>query len=566
MIIELHIQNVALIDEVRVNFTSGLNVLTGETGAGKSIVVDAIGFLLGNRPGKDFVRSGADFAQVDGVLEFNQTELSDEFTNLGIELNDGQIFLYRSIQKGKSVCKINGKTVPVGMLRDVASLLVDLHGQHEHQSLLVQDKQLILLDNFCGQEVNELKEALSDKLGSYKSADKAYKKLTGVGNEKKELAELWQVQLEEINKHLITPEEEIILRNKVTKLRESEKLHSSVFHVYEVLSGNVLGSMPVLVSLGLAQQRIRELEELDPEVAPLRERLDSAQIEVEDISFDIRKMLDRIDAAPHELKKLEKQLYDLNALQRKYGGTIESLSKKQADLTKNLDEILNSSDEINRLNKVRKELSKEITNICNKLSLSREKAAKKISDDVTLILQDLGMKNAAFDISVTRKVRFSPQGNDEIEFMISPNTGEPAKPLRRIASGGEMSRVMLAIKTVMADADRVSTVIFDEVDTGISGRTAQQVAEKLMTISRRRQILCITHLPQIAAMADTHFLIEKTAVENRTITNVDVMSREKIISELARLTGGAQITISTLASVEEMKTQADNLKEARVDF
>jgi len=562
MLNHLRIENVALIDEVEVNFAPGLNILTGETGAGKSILVDSINFLLGGKATRDFVRAGANFAHVEGILECVDPFIQAGLSALGINMVDEQIILSRTMQldNGKSVCRINGRTVTVGMLRDVAALLVDVHGQHEHQSLLDASKQLRLLDQFCGVELEAHKIELEDLLKRYRETDRSLKAIAGVGNQRQEQIEIWHFQLDEIEKANLKLGEEEELTLKRNRLSGLDKLHKNATESLSLLyrSNNIQLCADDQVSR--ASGLIAEISRIDPAKEHLYATVQEASQLLQDIVAELRDYVDELDADPNELEKIEARLDLIYRIRKKYGGDVEYVLKKQQELLKNLDNLENSDMEIARLKQVRRKIVTEITTICDQMNALRTSAGVQISTGISEVLKDLGMKSARFFVSITRKTAFGSDGNDQVEFMISPNPGEPEKPLKRIASGGEMSRIMLAIKTILADADHMDTVIFDEVDTGVSGRTAQQVAEKLMGISRRRQILCITHLPQIAAMADTHFLIEKSVEGERTVTRVFPLESDAMTSELARLIGGAQITDATMAAAREMKAQADGLK------
>jgi len=558
----LRIENVALIDEVEVNFAPGLNILTGETGAGKSILVDSINFLLGGKATRDLVRAGADFAHVEGVLECTDPFIQAGLSTFGIDTADEQIMISRTMQvdSGKSVCRINGRTVTVGLLKDATALLVDVHGQHEHQSLLDATKQLRLLDQFCGAELEANKLELEGLLKRYRETDRALKAIAGVGNQRQEQIEIWRFQLDEIEKANLKLGEEEELTLKRNRLSGLDKLHKNATESLMLLyrSNNIQLCADDQVSR--ASGLIAEISKIDPAKEPLYAVVTEVSQLLQDVVAELRDYVDELDADPNELEKIETRLDLIYRTKKKYGGDVEYVLKKRQVLQQNLDNLENSEVEIARLKQVRRKIVTEITTVCDKIHALRTSAAAKISEDISEVLKDLGMKNARFYIGITRKTAFGPDGNDQVEFMISPNPGEPEKPLKRIASGGEMSRIMLAIKTILADADHMDTVIFDEVDTGVSGRTAQQVAEKLMGISRRRQILCITHLPQIAAMADTHFLIEKSVEGERTVTRVFPLESDTMTSELARLIGGAQITDATMAAAQEMKAQADGLK------
>ncbi|MCL2361584.1 MAG: DNA repair protein RecN [Defluviitaleaceae bacterium] len=555
MILTLSIRNVALIDEVEVTFGPGLNVLTGETGAGKSILVDSINFLLGQRPGRDFVRTGAAFAAVEGIIEVTDPSIILALNGMGIDLaGEGQLLLERTIQAGgKSVCRINGRIVTAGMLKDACAFLVDVHGQHEHQSLLDSNKQMALLDMFCGEELVLYKTALEDLLKQYKENARALKEVQGIGSQRAEQLEIWKFQLSEIEKGELKPDEEEALTARRTRLAAIEKLTTNTNNALYLLYGSE-GS--ALDKISNAKARITELAKLDPTKEKMLINLTEAESQLADVYQELRDYQDELDADPAALDKIESRLDVIYRLKKKYGPTVEDVLKKQTQLAQSLENIENSDVEIKRLQGIVRGLSAEITKLCDAMHSLRAQWGQRISAQIQEVLRDLGMQSAQISIDITKKTAFGPDGNDQVEFLISPNPGEPLKSLKRIASGGEMSRVMLAIKTVLADADRIGTVIFDEVDAGVSGRTAQQVAQKLHGISRNRQILCITHLPQIAAMAHTHFRIEKTTEGQRTVTSVTALEFEQMIAELARLIGGAEITSATYGAALEMKQQA----------
>jgi len=562
MLNHLRIENIALIDEVEVNFAPGLNILTGETGAGKSILVDSINFLLGGKATRELVRAGASFAYVEGFIECTDPLVQAGLLELGIDVSDGEIVLSRQMQAdaGKSVCRINGRNVTVGILKEAAALLVDVHGQHEHQGLLDTAKQMRLLDRFCGAGLELLKAKLEERLKAYRETDRALKAITGIGNQRDAQIEIWRFQLDEITRAGLKPGEEETLTIKRDRLSSLDKLHKNATSALSLLYGGNNIQLCAVDQVSRVSGLIADMARIDPEREQLQSIAAEASQLLQDIVSELRDYVDELDADPNELEKLESRLDVIYRTKKKYGLTVEDVLKKQAELTQNLENLENSDAEIARLKRIRREIVVEITTICDEMNALRASTAAGVEAGISEVLTDLGMKNARFFIDIQRKTAFGPDGNDQIEFMISPNPGEPVKPLRRIASGGEMSRIMLAVKTIMADADNIDTVIFDEVDTGVSGRTAQQVAEKLMGISRRRQILCITHLPQIAAMADTHFLIEKSIEADRTVTRVFPLADEHMTGELARLIGGAQITEATMAAAREMKSQADALK------
>jgi len=566
MITYLHIQNAALLEEVSVHFGQGLNVLSGETGAGKSILVDSINFLLGQRPVRDFVRTGSELAQVEGVIDFNDPLIEEGLFSLGIEAEDNQLVLSRTLTAvGKSVCKINGRVVPVGILKDAAKLLVDVHGQHEHQSLLDSAKQMQLLDHFCPAELGVQKKALESQLAQYRENARAMRALTGADNTREEQMEIWKFQLSEIEAAALKAGEEEDLEAKRNRLGSLDKLSTNTVRAISMLYSGAGRDGAAQDKVNAAVGYAAEIAKLDPARETIHTLLVEIAAQISDIIEELRDYHDELDADPATLEKCENRLDVIYKIKKKYGPTVEDVIKKRDKLQANLDGMVDTEAQIRKLKQQRKLISAEVMRICDAMNTLRTATASQLSEGITAVIKDLGMAKATFAINISRKTAFTPDGNDLVEFMISPNPGEPEKPLRRIASGGEMSRVMLAVKTVMADADRMDTVIFDEVDTGVSGRTAQQVAEKLAVISSKRQILCITHLPQIAAMADNHFLIEKSSLSQdgaeRTMTTVTKLDDEKMTHELARLIGGAKITDSTMHAAAEMKQLANDVKK-----
>lgn len=564
MITNLRIRNVALIDEVEVAFGDGLNVLTGETGAGKSIVVDSINFLLGERPVRDFIRSGAESAVVEGLVEIRDDRCLHAVETLDITddlENDRQLMIQRTLYpQGRSVCRVNGRTVTVGMLKELSSLLVDVHGQHEHQSLLDTAKQLQLLDMFCGTDMASHKQTLEALLQQYRENGKALKALSGVGGQRETQLDIWQYQIDEIKKVKLKTGEEDELLARRTRLNGLDKLSRNTTEALSLLAGGDINDRSASDQVGRAIMLLTEIGRLDSAREAMGEMLSEAATLLSEVVAELRAYADELDADPNELERIETRLDTIYRLKQKYGPTVEHVLAHYEKLTTQMERLLGSDAEIKRLQTTRKALIGEITTVCGQMSALRKQQAAVIQGQITEVLKDLGMKHARFEIVVEQKKEFGIEGNDRVEFLISPNPGEPVKALTRIASGGEMSRVMLAVKTVLADADKIETLIFDEIDTGVSGRTAQQVAEKLMIIARGRQILCITHLPQIAAMADTHFLIEKKTDGLKTVTSVRAQKQDEIIQELARLIGGAKITDATYMAAGEMKQMANQIK------
>ena len=568
MILQLRVENVALIEKVELCFGPGLNILSGETGAGKSILIDSINFLLGGRPGKDFIRSGADTALVEGILEVNDEDFRKTIDSMGIELaEDNQLLLSRSLNsQGRNTCRANGHNLTVGMLREISAGLVDVHGQHQHHSLLNSNKHIVLLDRFCGDELNTLKTQLSELIKHYREISRELKELSGAPGQREAQIEIWQFQIDEISQAKLRAGEEEELSAKRDRLNAVDKLSKNAGEALFLLHGGTT-DLSATDQIGKALQLLIELVRYDESKQPLADRLQELSIQLADVVEELSDYNHQLDADPHTLEKLESRLDIIYRLKKKYNKDIEGILAHYETIKAQMEKLSDSEASIDHLQKKRREAMQAIAAKCKEMSTLRHQAAQLIQSRIIEILQDLGMSKVQFAVAIEQQAAFTANGNDRLEFMISPNIGEAMKPLSQIASGGEMSRVMLALKAVTADVDRIATLIFDEIDAGVSGRTAQQVAEKLTKItspnnnSVARQILCITHIPQIAAMADSHYLISKSTLHDQTRTSIQQLSHKETIQELARLIGGAQITDATLKAAEEMKVMADSIKK-----
>ena len=559
MLEHLKVSNVALIEEAAIEFVPGLNILTGETGAGKSILIDSINFVLGSRTPKDFIRMGADIAQVEAFLTISHPELVEQITRIGVEIDeDNALFILRSQNtKGKSVCKINGRSVTIGMLREVAAMLIDIHGQHEHQSLLSTPKHIQLLDRFCEDSLQPKKIQLAEHISAYRSLQKNINALSGEGEDRAFKIEMYQFQIKEIEEAnlSIDKEEELLARKKL--LINAEKLTYNAAAAVSLL-GSEEGALD---NIARALEHAENLGQIDESMQKLSQELASIHVQLEELSRDFSRYSEDLEHNPSELDDVEQNLDRIYKLKQKYGPTVSHILEYYNEIAGKLNTIENSREILARLSEEKKALEKEIGRTCLAMSKIRKDAAAKLAAEIEAVLWDLGMESARFIIDIQTRNEFGPNGFDRVEFMISANKGEELKPLAAIASGGEMSRVMLALKTALAGFDTIETFIFDEIDAGISGRTAQQVAEKLSIIGKEHQILCITHLPQIAAMGDANFLIEKNLVGERTITNVEKLTNDGIITEIARLIGGAEITGTTTKAAKEMRKLAKKTKQ-----
>lgn len=550
MLQELYVSNVALIEEARLAFGAGLNILSGETGAGKSILIDALGFALGARADKELIRNGAQIAVVEALFSVRHKDVIEQIKEIGVEIeDDGAVFLHRSYTlAGKSVCKVNGKTITLGMLRDVCAKLIDVHGQHEHQSLLSQAKHIQLLDRFCQDVLFAPKRELAGFIEQYKALQKD---INNAQNEGGEQLEFYRFQLQEIEaaKLDVNEEEELLVRRAT--LANSEKIRLLTHGINELdLAG----------AIKLAAENARKIAGLDETMAQHATEIEGAQAQIIETAQTFVRYGEKIDHDPAELDEIEARLDTIYKLKQKYKMDTAEILDYAISLEKKFDDIENSEKRLAKLAIDKKQLEKEIGRVCLNLSKIRQDAALKLGGQIENVLKDLGMENAQFVVEVSRQKVFGANGFDRVEFMICANKGGMLAPLSRIASGGEMSRVMLALKTVLASFDTIESFIFDEIDTGLSGRTAQQVAQKMAAISRNHQILCITHLPQIAAMGDINFLIEKSTQDERTITSIHQLGDIGVVEEIARLIGGAEITDITLKAAREMRKQAVQVK------
>ena len=558
MLNTLRIKNVALINELEICFADGLNVMSGETGAGKSIIIDALGFVLGGRAGKDFIKTGAETARVEAVIGVKGAAL-EGLAELGIEPDDdGAVFISRQVNAdGKSTARLNGRTVTGGLLKELSGLLVDIHSQHQHQSLLDPARHITLLDRFCGGGLLGLKASLADVCKSYREVRQAMQLISVSPADTESKIELYSYQIDEIEGARLRLGEEDELFQRRHLLGASEKLSGAAYKVLKLLYD---GDGSMIDKLSSAQGLMYEISGYDTRLNDFAVVLDGAFADLEDMVRDFRVYAENLPQNEGELDEVENRLGELNRLKRKYSRGIPEIIEFCEETRGKLEMLQNSGEELERLGNELSRLKGEALRLCAEISGIRKEAAERIRVEIEGVLQNLGMKSASFGILIEKRGDFNPGGYDDVEFLISANPGEELKPLARIASGGEMSRVMLALKTALADFDCIETFIFDEIDSGVSGRTAQMVAEKLAMLGKNHQIICVTHLPQIAAMGDRNFLISKSSEEGWTRTDVAPLDRGGVIRELARLTGGAEITEATLKAADEMKTLADGRK------
>ena len=552
MLLELHVKDIALIREAAVEFKSGLNIMTGETGAGKSVIIGSCMLALGGKARPDIVRDGAESAYVELVFSVEK-ESESYFRDLGIDPEDGIIVMSRKMAAGRSVSRINGETVSLKTLRDAAARLIDIYGQNEYHTLMDTENHLTILDAFLGSTVAAEKADVKAAYDRYCNAEKVLASFDLDEEKKAREIELAEYEIAEIEEAGLVPGEEEELAAEYKKLNNSRNIIEYMDRAYGALTADAAGE-----ALSMLESAMR----YDPELSGIRDELYDAQTILSDALREISSYVSSCDLSEEKLRETEKRLDLIRTLETKYGKTVDDVigyGKKKEErlgLLRDYDENRKTAEA--ELAKAREELC----GACGRLSEKRKEGALSLCAKIRSELLELGFDSVTMELSFTEK---EPQENgaDRVCFLTALNPGEKAKPLSEVASGGELSRVMLSIKTVLAKTDQIPTLIFDEIDAGISGRTAQKVAEKLAIISTDHQVICITHLPQIAAMADTHYLISKEELDGRNVTGIRELSGEEPVKELSRLLGGAEITESVMENAAEMKALAEQKKEEK---
>ena len=551
----LHIENIAIIEAADIEFAPGFNALTGETGAGKSIVIDSLSAVLGQRTSRELIRTGAEKAFVSAAFSGMAPELTEE---LGIQPEaDGTLLLQREIQTdGKNVCRVNGRPVTVGQLRALGARLLNIHGQHDGQQLLDEEQHIVYLDSFG--RVESLAITYAEKYKNFTDIRRQIGALQMDEAEKARRVDTLQYQIEELRRAKLTPGEEEELTARRGMLRNAEKFLDAVAGADYALNGDDSGG-GALSALRQAQDALGGVRLLDDAFGQLYERLGEAYSEVYDIAATVEDKRGELDVSPGELDRVESRMDLLYRLKKKYGATVEDMLDYQARCEAELAQIEDAGDTLVRLEQALSKAEKEARQAAQALSDARKAAAEQLTSQILAELQQLDMGKIRFAVDFAEKPLDS-DGMDTVRFLMSANVGEELRPIHKIASGGELARIMLAMKNVLSEQDHVGTMVFDEVDTGVSGRAAQKVAEKMARISRRKQVLCVTHLPQLAAMADTHFSVEKGERDGRTYTEVRRLDREQRRRELARLTGGSHVSQTMLDGAEELLVQAEKFR------
>lgn len=559
MLLQLSIKNFALIEQLTLDLSEGFTILAGETGAGKSILIDAINYVLGSKFNKDLIRTGEEKNYVEAICSIDDNKpLKNILKDYGIEYDDVLIISREGFKSGRSIVKINGKAIILSQLRKISEKLIDIHGQHNNQNLLNKEKHIDYLDSFANMNLQKDYNIYKENFIKFKEITNKISNLQE-GNENKKLSDYIKYQIDEIeNANLILGEEEK-LTDRYNILSNYEKIRNSLGKSYSTLNSS-MNETSVLDALDIVTREMGSIEKYSEQAKFINEKINNIYYELQDITREIKYLLDESDYNENELEEINSRIYGISMLKKKYGSSIEEILEYKESLSKKYLEIVNSEKIINDLKNelviIKDNLIKYSKNIHN----IRLKVAKVIEENIKKELEYVGLGKCKFKILIEDDKKFNDNGKDIVQFMISTNPGEPLKAMEKIVSGGELSRIMLSLKTVFIDKDNTPTIIFDEIDTGISGRIAQCVAEKMYEVSNKHQVLCITHLPQIASMSDNHYIVKKYIENEKTFTKIEKINEEKKIEEIAKMLGGVKLTKNTLANAKEIIELANKKK------
>ena len=558
LLLNLHVKNLAIIDEVEVDFAKHLNVLTGETGAGKSIIIGSINIALGGKTAKDMIRKEAEFALVELTFLIEDEKVRSDLEEMGVSFEDDTLLISRKIARTRTMNRVNGESVTGAMIKKIADLLIDIHGQNDQQSLLHKEKHLEIVDRYAKEQMDGKEILLAEAYRAYKSLKEELEDNQIPEEERLREISFLQYELEEIENAKLSSGEEEELSQKYRKLSNATNIAQGLSGIYSMMNQES-GSVSDKVSEGI--RILSKISEYDERVSDFWNQLSDIDSLVTDFSRDISDYMEEFDVGLEELEEVEKRLDLVRSIKAKYGTTTEDVLAYAAQVREKLTKYQEyESYQENLKQKIEKE-EKKLKKLSKEISAIRKKCAKVLEKEITQALVDLNFLQVKFEIAVRQREAYSAKGMDDIEFMISTNPGEELRPIGSAASGGELSRIMLAVKAVLAKHDEIETMIFDEIDVGISGRTAQMVAEKMSLIGKEHQVICISHLAQIAAMADTQFLIEKENDSNHTKTQIRQLDEGEAVQELARILGGAQITEAVTESAREMRELAKAWKK-----
>lgn len=560
MLVSLHVKNLALIQETEVFFGPHLNILTGETGAGKSIIIGSVGLALGGRGDRDLIRTGADYALIELVFQLEKEGQIEKVKKLDIPIEeDGLVILQRRIMPQRSISKVNGETVNARLLKELSGVLIDIHGQHDSQQLLQTKKHLEILDDFAGEEFSRIKREIKEKYQFYRKIQEKLAETDLDEREKERQLSLARFEVEEIENASLKAGEDEELEKQYQKMSNSRKIAENLGNVHILTGYDQEGSAGEAV--GRALRELNSVSAYDSVLDEMAVMLMDIDGLLNDFNRSVSDYLSDLEFDQNDFLQVEERLNTINRLKDKYGSTIEEILLYKENREEELQRLIDADAYRDKLNAQLRDARGALELVCTRATEIRKKAGKKLAKLFIEALQDLNFNQVDFAVEVERKDSIGPDGWDEVSFMISTNPGEPRRPLANVASGGELSRIMLALKTITAGQEDKDTFIFDEIDTGISGKTAWKVSRKLAVLGKSRQVICITHLPQIAAMADNHFIIEKKSMEDSTSTAIMEIGGTDILNELARMLGSDTITENSLANARELKEMAANTKQ-----
>ncbi|MGX7393949.1 DNA repair protein RecN [Carnobacterium mobile] len=569
MLQELTIKNFAIIHDLSLSFESGMTVLTGETGAGKSIIIDAVGLLAGGRGSNEFIRYGENKCVLEGLFTMESNPITYELLKTyDIETEDDTLIIQRDIHRnGKNVCRINGRLVNIATLRLIGETLIDIHGQNEHQELMNPERHLEMLDQFGDKELLKMKEAYAVTFAAYKAAKTAYDKWQNSEQELAQRLDMLQFQVNDIEMAELREQEEEELLEERNLLTNFQKITSVLAESYDALQGEETNGIDLI---GRAMTEISTIEDIDTTYKQFSENIANSYFQLQELASDMLRELDQLAYDEDRLNEIEKRLELIHQMKRKYGDSFEEIKTYYEKIVVELDQLQNREDHVNQLVKKLSSLSEKLIQQGKELTKKRQAVAKQLETAIHDQLKELFMEKVIFEVRFFNQEKESDAahaheiGFDQVEFYIAANLGEPLKALVKVASGGELSRMMLAMKTIFSKTQGLTSIIFDEVDTGVSGRVAQAIANKIYMVAMHSQVLCITHLPQVAAMADHHLFISKTEVDERTETHVEPLEEEEKVEEVARMLAGTEITKLTLEHAKELRELAKTQKSKQL--
>ncbi|NFA41024.1 DNA repair protein RecN [Clostridium botulinum] len=551
MLIQLNIKNFALIQEITMNFNEGFNILSGETGAGKSILIDAIDYVLGGKFSKSLIRTGENKTYVEAIFTVENSLLKNVLIELDIESDDDMLIISREThQSGRSLIKVNGKTFLTSQLKKIREKLLDIHGQHQNQTLLQRNSHILYLDEFIGNEILSYLEEFTSLKNDLLQIENKIQQICG-NDDRDKLLDYLKFQIEDIEKGKLKEKEEEYLKEEFNLLSNAEKISTSLNLSYALLNG-VDGDNSVINSISKVIQELSNIENNFEKAKKNRQLIEEAFYTIEEVSRDIRNIAEEVVYDDDALEKVNARIYEINQYKKKYGATIAEVLEYYEKMKIQYNDLINSEKIIEELTLKKKEIIKEMEVVALKLHELRSSKSTELKEKILNELSFVGLEKSTMEINIVREEKFNSRGFDDVCFMISTNPGEPLMPLEKILSGGELSRIMLALKCVFADKDEIATLIFDEIDTGISGGVAKRVGEKMYQVSKNHQVLCITHLPQIAILSDYHYFVSKMVKENKTFTNIRVLTKEEKEYQIGRMLDGDEVTEATLNNVKEM--------------